>query len=75
MSNQMSIFRLLKFCFVCTLECRFFALEDRKNHFDTLYCLRKKKFGKMANFGPRVWANLFGKISIFRLFKLLFFIA
>ena len=29
----------------------------------------------MTNFGPQQWINLFGKISIFRLFKLLVFIA
>ena len=29
----------------------------------------------MAIFGPKPWVNLFGKISIFRLFELLVFIA
>ena len=36
---------------------------------------KKKKFGKIVIFGPKRWVNPFGKLSIFRLFKLLFFIA
>ena len=37
--------------------------------------LAKKKVGKMAIFGPKPWVNPFGKMSIFRLFELLVFIA
>ena len=37
--------------------------------------LRKKKVRKMAIFGPKPWVNPFGKMSIFRLFELLVFIA
>ena len=37
--------------------------------------LEKKKVGKMAIFGPKAWLNPFGKMSIFGLFGLLFFIA
>ena len=37
--------------------------------------LRKKKLGKMAIFGPKPWFNHWGKLSIFRLFELLVFIA
>ena len=37
--------------------------------------LPKKKVAKMAIFGPKPWVNPFGKISIFRLFELLVFIA
>ena len=33
------------------------------------------KVGIMAIFGPKPWVNPFGNISIFRLFKLLVFIA
>ena len=36
---------------------------------------RGSKTRKMANFGPKPWVNPFGKISIFRLFELLVFIA
>ena len=37
--------------------------------------LPKKKVGKMAIFGPKPWVNPFGKMSIFRLFELVVFIA
>ena len=60
-------------CFY-SLERRFFVLEYRKRHFLGLYCL-KKKVGKMAIFGQKPWVNPFGKMSIFRLFELLVFIA
>ena len=39
-----------------SLERCFFALEYRKRHFPGLYCL-KKKVGKMAIFGPKLWVN------------------
>ena len=57
-----------------TLERRFFVLEYRKTHFPSLYYL-KKEDGKMANLRQKPWVNPFGKMSIFRLFKLLVFIA
>ena len=60
-------------CFY-SLERRFFVLEYHKRHFPGLYCL-KKKVVKMAIFGPKPWVNPFGKMSIFRLFGLLVFIA
>ena len=60
------------FCF-CTLESYFFVLGYHKTHFPGQYCL-KKKVGKMANFGPKPWTNPFGKMSIFRLFKLSVFV-
>ena len=60
--------------FFYSLERRFSTLEYRKRHFSGLYCL-KKKVGKMAIFGPKPWLNPFGKMSIFRLFGLLVFIA
>ena len=37
--------------------------------------LRKKNGGKMDIFGLKQWVNPFGKMSMFRLFELLFFIA
>ena len=52
----------------------FFVLEYHKRHFPDLYCLAKK-VGKMAIFGAKPWVNHFGKMSIFRLFELLVFIA
>ena len=57
-----------------SLERRFFALKYRNRHFTGLYCL-KKKVGKMAIFGLKPWVNAFGKVSIYRLFELLVFIA
>ena len=56
------------------LERRFFVQEYSNTHFPGLYCL-KKKDGKMANFWPKPWFSPFGKMSIFRHFELLFFIA
>ena len=56
------------FCFY-SLDRHFFFLEYRKKHFIGLYCL------KMAIFRPKPWVNPFGKMSIFRLFELLVFIA
>ena len=53
---------------------RFFVLEYRKTHFRGLYSL-KEKVGKMAIFAPKPWVNQFGKMSIFRLFALVVFIA
>ena len=55
------------FCFY-SLERRFLVVKYRKRHFPGLYCL-KKKVGKMAIFGPKPWVNVFGKMSIFRLFE------
>ena len=60
-------------CFY-SLERLFFVLEYRKRHFRGLYCL-KKKVSKMAIFGSKPWIDPFGKLSIFRLFELLVYIA
>ena len=60
-------------CFY-SLERRFFVLEYRKRYFPGPYCL-KNKVGKMAIFGPKPWVKPYGKMSIFRLFQLLVFIA
>ena len=59
-------------CFY-SLERRFFVLEYHKRHFPGIYCL-KKKVRKMAIFGPKPWVQMFGKLWISRLFKLLVFI-
>ena len=52
----------------------FFLLEYRNRLFLT-YIANKKKLEKIAIFGPKQWVNPFGKMSIFRLFELLVFIA
>ena len=66
-------FSTFRTSFYYCLEKPFFVLEYRKRHFPGLYCL-KKKLGKIANFGPKLWVNPFGKMSVFRLFELFVFI-
>ena len=63
------------FCTSCfySLRKHFYVLEYHKRHFPGLYCL-KNKVGKIAIFRPKPWVP-FGKMSIFRLFELLLFIA
>ena len=61
------------FCFY-SLGRNFFVLEYRKRHFPCLYCMKRKGW-KMAIFGLKPWVNPFAKMSIFRGFKLLLFIA
>ena len=70
----MSIFLLFELLVFIALKGVFLVLEYYKRHFPGLYCL-KKKVEKMAIFGRKPWVNPFGKISIFRLFELLLFIA
>ena len=71
--KNVNLSTLETFCFY-SLKKRFFVLEYRKRHFPGLYCL-KKKVGKMAIFGAKPWVILLGKMSIFRLFEFLVFIA
>ena len=71
--GKMSIFRLFKHLLFYSVERPFFVLEYRKRNFPGL-SRRKKKVGKMAIFGPEAWVNPFGKMSILRLFKHLFFL-
>ena len=66
-------FSTFRSSFYYCLEKPFFVLEYRKRHFPGLYCL-KKKLGKMANFGPKLWVIPFGKMSVFWLFELFVFI-
>ena len=70
----MSIFRLLELPVFFGLERRFFVLEYPERHYPGFYCVKQKK-RKMAIFGPKPWVNPFGKMSIFRLFDLLVFLA
>ena len=72
--GKMKIFRVFELHVFKAQNRLFFVLEYRKRHFPGVYCL-KKKVGKMAIFGPKPWVNPFGKMSIFRLFELLVFIA
>ena len=72
--GKMSFFRILELLVFITQKGVFFNLDYRKSHFPNLYC-RKKNVTKMAIFGPKPWVNLFGKMSIFRLFEPQVFIA
>ena len=51
----------------------FFVLEYLKRNFPGLYWLYKKRL-KMANFGPTLWVNPFGKTSVSRLSDVFAFI-
>ena len=70
--EKMSIFRLVERLVFMTQKGVFWFQNIIEYIFSGLSCV-KKKVGKMAIFGPKPWANPFGKMSIFRLFKLLFF--
>ena len=74
MLEKCQFFDFLNFLFIYSLERHFFVLEYHKRHFPGLCCVKKKPW-KMAIFGPKPWVNPVGKMSIFRLFKLLVFIA
>ena len=72
--GKMSVFStFLTSCFY-SLERRFFVVKYRKRHFPGLYC-PKKKWWKNSHFWTKTVGYPFGKISIFRLFELLVFIA
>ena len=71
--GKMSILRLFKLLLFIAQKDDFLVQNIVKDIF--LALLRKKKVGKMAILGPKPWANPFGKMSIFRLFGLLVFIA
>ena len=71
--GKMSIFWTFWTSCFYSLESRVFVLEYRKTHFPGQYCT-KEKVGKMAIVAPKPWVNLFGKMSIFRLFELVVFI-
>ena len=72
--GKMSIFRLLELLvFIAQIGACLFQ-KTVKDIF-LAYIALKKKGGKMAMFGPKPQVNPFGKISIFRLFEVLVFIA
>ena len=72
--GKMSILRLFKLLFFIAQKGVFSFQNIIKNIF-LAYIAKKKNDGKMCIFGPKPWVNHFGKMSIFRLFELLFFIA
>ena len=72
--GKLSIFPLFELLLFIAQQGNFFVLECHKRNFPGLYCL-KKKVGKMAIFRAKPWVNPFVKMSIFRLFDLLVFIA
>ena len=71
--EKMSVFRLFRL-FFCRLQRRLFDVEYGKRHFLGPYC-PKKKVGKRVSFGQKPWVIPFGKMSIFRLFEVLVFMA
>ena len=72
--RKMSSFRLFELLIFVVQKGIFFILEYRKRYFPGLYCIRRN-VGKISIFGPIPQVNPFGKMSIFRLFELLLFIA
>ena len=70
--EKYKFFDFLKFLFLQPKR-RFLVLQYRKRHFPGLYCLNKQ-VGKMTIFGPKTSDYPFEKMSVFRLFELLFFI-
>ena len=70
----MSIFRLFGLV-VFIAQKDVYSFQNIIKDVFLAYIAQKKKGGKMAIFGPKPWVNPFGKMSIFRLFGLLVFIA
>ena len=68
-------FEFLKFLFLYRQQAFFFfVLEYPKRHFPGLNSLKKKSW-KNGTFGPKPWVNPLGKMSSFRVFEALLFIA
>ena len=72
--GKMSIFRLFELL-VFIAQKGVFSCQNIVKDIFLLYIAKKKKVGKIAIFGQKPRVNLFGKMSIFRLFVLLVFIA
>ena len=68
----MSVFRLFELFVFIGYKAVFLIYNIVKDIF--LAYIAKKKDGKMANFGPKLWVNPFGKMSGFRLFEPFVFI-
>ena len=72
--GRISIFRLFKLR-VFIAQKVVFSFQNIVKHIFLRKICKRKKVGKMATLGPKAWTNPFGKISIFRLFKLPLFTA
>ena len=72
--GKMSIFRHFKLL-VFIPQKGVFSFQNIVKDIFLAFIFYKIKVGKMAIFGPKPWVNPFGKMSIFRLFELLVFIA
>ena len=72
--GKMSILRHFKLFVVIAWQGFFFVLEYHKKFFAGLNCL-KKKVRERAIFGAKPWVKPSGKVSIFRLFEFVVFIA
>ena len=67
-------FDLLNFLFLQPKKA-FFSFQNIVKDMFLVYTAQKIKVGKIAIFGPKPWVNPLRKMSIFRLFELLVFIA
>ena len=72
--EKMSIFRLFRLLVFIGQKGVFSFYNIIKEIF-LAYIALKKKVGKITIFGPKPWVNPFGKLSIFRFFGLLVFLA
>ena len=72
--GRISIFRLFKLR-VFFAQKVVFSFQNIVKHIFLPYICKRKQVGKMATLGPKPWTNPLGRISIFRLFKLLLFTA
>ena len=72
--RKMSVFNSFKIL-VFIAQKGIFSFQNIVMKFSWFILLKKKKVGKKAIFGPKPWVNPLRKISIFRLLKLLVFIA
>ena len=71
--GKKKFFDFLNFLFLQPRKAFFHSRIAEKTFFWLIF--PEKKVGKMAIFGPKPWVNPFGKMSIFRLFEHLVFIA
>ena len=72
--GKMSVFRLFEVLIFIGYK-GFFSFQNIVKDVFLAYIDFKKKFPKMLLFGPKPWVNPCKKMSIFRLFKVLVFIA
>ena len=71
--EKMSIFRLFELL-VFIAEKGVFSFQNIVKAIFLANIAKKEKVGKMANFGPKLWVNPFGKMSVFQVSKLFVFI-